>query len=121
MIRSQRNRARLRLVVGWLLSPVLLAVLLWVLWFLGRMAFSGSEWVADHQFRTWGQRWLFPDGFDLTQATAPGYLLLLTWLLVGYVVLFWSDAYDGPGALTTTGVVLAVLVGGVQVVRGIND
>ncbi|GIJ44264.1 hypothetical protein Val02_11500 [Virgisporangium aliadipatigenens] len=104
----------------WLAAPFILAGILWGVWFLAAMAWSGGEWVATHEFLVLGQRWFFPGGADLLHATAPGYLLLIAWAMLGAAVATDHDFEDNNPYVVTAAVVVC-LACGVQVVRGIND
>ncbi|HKX72610.1 MAG TPA: hypothetical protein VJM32_01210 [Candidatus Saccharimonadales bacterium] len=119
----------LKLVGVWVLVPVLISLVVWGFWFLGSMAFTGSEWVADQEF--WEvviQRHLWPDGWNVFAGTGWGYILLLIWFVGTGIIA--ADHYDeNQGSkkaklVSGTLVVVAVistLFSGVQVVRGIND
>lgn len=108
--------------------PVILFAVVWGGWFLVGMAMSGSEWVANHDFRMYGQRWLWPGGFDPLQLTACGYLLLMSWFIAGSLVAVRvnGDFYgDLPSTIPVRSLMVISLVAavlcGVQTVRALND
>ncbi|GAA0934611.1 hypothetical protein [Virgisporangium aurantiacum] len=99
-------------LIAWLLTPLVLILGVWLVWYAGAGIFTGGEWAAHQHFWTGLERYFFPGGLNPLRWTGWGYLMVIAWLIAGVGALAASGVdFEEVGIV---GLVLAMLFCGVM-------